>query len=73
MIRLAVSPITIGLTPGHLSRAISLHARRGEIPRGSIKEEHRRFATSASDWQRDREVDLKAVHSLLQACIGIKA
>lgn len=27
---------------------------------------HRRFATSARDWHREREVDLKAVHNLRQ-------
>ncbi len=28
----------------------------------------RRFATSASDWHRELEEDLKAVHNLRQAC-----
>ncbi len=49
MMRLAISPMPIGLTPGHLSKAINLQARNGEIAHGSIKLEQRRFATSASD------------------------
>ena len=67
MIRPAISPIPIGLTPGHLPKAISLQARSGETVEGSIYEEQRCLATSASDWQSEAENDLKAVHSLRQA------
>ena len=67
MIRLAVSPMPMGRTPGHLSRAISLQARKGASPRGSRCEMQRRFAKSASAWHRSSEAVLKAVHNLLQA------
>ena len=38
-IRLGTSPIPIGLTTGHLSRAINLQAVRGFIGSGSTKDE----------------------------------
>lgn len=50
--RLAVSPIPIGLTPGHLSKAISLYARKDAIPRGSRSVVHRRLAHPAKAWHR---------------------
>ena len=67
MMRLAVSPMPMGRTPGHLSRAISLQARSGPRPSGSTREEQSRFATSARDWHRDLEAALKAVHILRHA------
>ena len=38
--RLAVLHIPIGLTPGHLSRAVSLWASRGDNPTGLTLEVH---------------------------------
>ena len=48
MIRLRTSPIPIGLTPGFLSRGISLLLRRGMSPAGSTCCEARCRATSAT-------------------------
>ena len=67
MMRLASFPYAYGWTPGHLSRAISLQARSGSRPSGSMREEQSRFATSARDWHRDLEAALKAVHILRHA------
>ena len=67
IIRRTVSPIPIGQTPGHLSSAINLQARRGPVAVGSKRVVQRRFATFARDWQREEEADLKAVHNLRQA------
>ena len=66
MIRLAVSPIPIGRTPGFLLRAMRRQARKGVMREGSTKLMQRRLVTSARDWQRSLEADLNEVHSLLQ-------
>ena len=65
MMRRAVSPMPIGLTPGFLSSAMRRQASRGEI-HGSRKVEQRRLAVRAKEWQRALEAVLKDVHSLLQ-------
>ena len=67
MMRLAVSLIPIGRTPGFLSRAIRWLAKMGAMLVGSTRQVQRRFATEARDRQRSLDVDLKEVHILLQA------
>ena len=57
----------MGQTPGHLPSAISLQARKGRSPLGSTKEEQILFATSARDWHREADSDLKEVHNIHQA------
>ena len=66
MIRLAVSPIPIGRTPGHLLRAISRRDNRGAVAMGSTMSVHRRLAETAREWHRLLDAALKEVHSLLQ-------
>ena len=68
MILLAVSHTPMGLTPGHLSRAISLQASRAEMPLGSIYVVQSLLVRSAREWQRSCDADLKEVHNLLQQC-----
>ena len=65
-IRLAVSPILIGCTPGFLFRAIRRQARKGAIVEGSTKTVQRRLAMDTRELQRSKEADLKDVHNLLQ-------
>ena len=66
IILLAVSHTPMGLTPGHLSRAISLHASRAEIPLGSTYVVQSLLDRSAREWHKSCEANLKEVHSLLQ-------
>ena len=56
----------MGLTPGFLSRAMSLQARRGWREAGSTSEEQSLRATRAREWQRLSEADWKAVQNLFQ-------
>ena len=58
MIRLEVSPMPMGLTPGFLSRAIKRQFKRGCKASGSVKEVEIRFATRANEWQRSEEAAL---------------
>lgn len=51
----AVSPIPIGLTPGHLSRAIRWQATRADVPLGSTYSEQSRLAVPASDSHRSAD------------------
>lgn len=67
IMRLAVSPIPIGRTPGFLLRAISLLAISGAVVSGSTRTVQRRFPVEARDQHRSRDADLKAVQSLLHA------
>ncbi len=46
----ALAPM--GLTPGHLSRAIRRQASRGEMPLGATKVVHSRLAMAAKAWRR---------------------
>ena len=71
MIRLGVSHIPMGLTPGHLSRAIRRQASRGEMPLGSTKVVQRRLAMAANAWHKSWEADLKEVQSLLHPCASM--
>ena len=64
IIRLAVSPTPIGLTPGHLSRAIRRQATRAETPLGSTCWEQSFLAVAASASQSSVEAVLKDEHSL---------
>lgn len=66
IIRLAVSTVPIGRTPGFLLRAIRRQARRGEMREGSTRLVQWRFVISARDWQRSLQTDLNEVQSLLQ-------
>ena len=63
MTRLAVSPIPIGSTPGFLLRAMRRQARKGVMREGSTNLMLRRLVTSARDWQRSLDADLKEVQS----------
>ena len=66
IIHLGVSHTPIGLTPGHLSRAIRRYTSRGEIPLGLKKVVHSRLAIAAKAWHKSLEADLKEVQSLRQ-------
>ena len=70
MMRLAISPMPMGRTPGHLLRAISLHARSGPRLSGSTREEQSHFATSARDWHKELGAALKVVHILRHAWVS---
>jgi len=61
--RLAVSPIPMGRTPGHLSRAMSLQATKSARPHESRKVVHRYLAHSAKYWHRLLDATLKVVYS----------
>ena len=52
MIRLAVLPMPIGHTPGHLLRATSWHDNRGAVAMGSTKSVHRRLTETTMEWHR---------------------
>ena len=66
MMRLTVSPMPIGRTPGFLLRAMSLQVKKAEIHLGSTKEVHNRLAVAASERQRSPEAAPNEVHRLLQ-------
>ena len=66
-IHLALSVMPIGCTPGHLSRAMSLHAKNGARAWGFTSVVESCFAKSANACHRSFEANLNAVHSLLQA------
>ena len=66
MIRLAVSPVPIGLTPGFLSNAMSLQDRKGAMLTGSTNSVQSLCAVSARELHSSREAALKEVQSLLQ-------
>ena len=67
MIRRAVSPIPIGRTPGHLSRAISRQEMRADSPLGSTRLVLIRLAVAASASHKSVDAVLKDVQSRLQA------
>ena len=71
IIRLAVSPTPIGLTPGHLSRAIRRQATRAETPLGSTCWEQSFLAVAASASQSSVEAVLKDEHSLFQVAASM--
>ena len=71
IIRRAVSPMTIGQTPGFLSKAISRQARRGEIDFWSTYAVQILLATKAKEWQSSLDAPLKDVHSLFHPCASI--
>ena len=62
IIRLAVSPMPLGRTPGFLSSAIRRQARRGETHLGSTRDVQSLFATRATELHRSVDAPLKAVH-----------
>ena len=62
MIRRAVSPMPIGLTPGHLSRAIRRQATKADKLFGSTKEQQILLAVEARASQRSVDADWKDVH-----------
>ena len=66
IIRLGVSQIPMGLTPGHLSSMIRRHASSGERPSGSIRVVQSRLAMAASAWDISCKACLKEVQSHLQ-------
>ena len=66
MIRLGVSHIPMGLTPGHLSRAIRRQAIRGATPQAATKVVHSRLAMATKAWHKSWQADLLEVYSLLQ-------
>ena len=66
IIRLAVSPTPIGLTPGYLSRAMRRQATRAETQLGSTCWEQSFLAVVASASQSSLEAVLKDEHSLFQ-------
>ena len=68
IIRLAVSPTPIGLTPGHLSRAMRRQATRAETPLGSTCWEQSFLAVAASASQSFVEKD---EHSLFHAAASM--
>ena len=67
MMRLAVSPMPIGLTPGHLSRAINRQATNAYRLFGSTKEQQILLAVDAKESQRSLEADWKDVHRRFHA------
>ena len=67
MMRLAVSPMPIGLTPGHLSRAINRQATNADRLFGFTKEQHILLAVDAKASQRPLEADWKDVHRRFHA------
>ena len=66
MMRLVVSPILIGWTPGFLLRAIRWLAISGATIAGSTSSVHSRRAVAAREWHSSEDADLNDVHSLLQ-------
>ena len=61
-----MSPMPIGQTAAFLFKAIKREARKGEMREGFINSQHKRLATSAREWHKSREADLKEEQSLLQ-------
>ena len=70
MILRTVSPIPMGRTPGHLSRAISLHATNADSQLGSTKQVQSRLATDASMLHISVEAVLNEVHSLFHKAVS---
>ena len=70
MILRTVSPIPMGRTPGHLSRAISLHAKNADNPCGSTKQVQSRLATDASMLHNSAEAVLNEVQSCFHAAVS---
>ena len=68
MILLAVSHTPIGLTPGHLSNAISRQPRNADRPLGSTNDVQSLLASKASEWHSSRDAEWKEVHRHLQQC-----
>ena len=68
MIRLAVSPMPMGRTPGVLSRAMRRQASSGEMDFGSTSAVHILLAVEASELHRLVDAPLNEVHNLLQSC-----
>ena len=71
IIRLAVSPMPMGRTPGFLFRAMRRQASRGEMDFGSTNEVQILLAVEASVLHRSREAPLNEVHILLQPCASM--
>ena len=67
MIRLAVSPMPMGRTPGCLSRAINRRAKKGDTDLGSTYDVQSLLATWARAEQSAVDAPLKAVHSRLHS------
>ena len=67
MMRRAVSPMPIGLTPGHLSRAMSRQATKADSPLGSTKQEQIRLAMEARASHKSVDADLNEVHMRFHA------
>ena len=67
MIRRTVSPTPIGLTPGHLSKAMSRQATKADSPLGSTKQEQIRLAVEARESHRSADAVLNDVHMRFQA------
>jgi hypothetical protein len=51
MIFLNVSPMPMGLIPGHLFKGINLQATKASIPKGSTSSVHMRLVRAASALQ----------------------
>ena len=69
--RQQTSPITIGLTPGRLSRAMRWHAVKAERQTGSTKVVANLLATVASASHRESEALQNKVYSFLQEATSI--
>ena len=67
IILLAVSPMPMGRTPGHLSKAMSLQATKADSPLGSTKLVLSRLATAARVSHSSEETALNEVQSRFQA------
>ena len=63
IVRQTGSPMPIDQMPGFLSRAINLHATRGETIIGSANKVHKRRAKTAMEQQSSCGPDLKAVQN----------
>jgi len=61
----------MGLTPGHLSSAISLQATKVVRPSGSTYAEHILLHTLARELQRAANSSLNEVHRHLQLCASM--
>ena len=67
MILRTISPMPMGRTPGHLSRAMSLQATKADSPLGYTKQVLSRLATAAKVSHNSLEADLNELQSRFQA------
>ena len=67
MISQTVTPMPMGRTPGHLSRATSLQAPKADSPPGCTKQVLSRLATAARVSHNSVESDLNEVQSRFHA------